>query len=97
MKEIKAYQCSYCSFYRKTKKIVKTHEDNCFYNPKNRACASCEHNTIEFTTIYNPDNGGNPGSTDYEAPFNWCEVKEIELNDKTLCKDCPMWESKKDE
>lgn len=91
MKIVKAYQCSYCQFYRKTKKSVENHEHTCFKNPKNKACASCIHNIIDHETIYNPDHGGNPGSTDYESYYNYCKVKDVVLKKGTLMSNCPRW------
>lgn len=93
MKEIKAYQCSHCTFYRKTKRSVMEHEDICFKNPANKACASCDHNVIDYETIYNRDHGGDPGSTDYESPYNWCNKKHIVLEKGTLTKNCPLHSS----
>lgn len=60
IKEIKAYQCSFCTFYRKTKASVIKHEVNCYHNHKNRACATCNHNVIFYETIYDRNHGGNP-------------------------------------
>lgn len=92
MKEVKAYQCSFCTYYRKTKESVIRHEDNCYNNPKNKACATCKHNVIDYETIYDRNHGGNPGSTDYDVAYNWCEKKEIELKKGTLCMNCDLWE-----
>ena len=91
MKEIKAYQCDHCKFYKKTKSSAINHEENCYHNPKNRACATCEHNIIDYETIYDPNHGGNPGSTDYEVPYNYCKKKEVVLNRKTLKMNCMDW------
>ena len=90
MKERKAYQCSFCTFYRLTKKSVEIHEDNCYHNPKNRACATCRFNVVEFETVYDRYHGGNPGSTDYDVPYNWCDKREIELSKNELRMYCSM-------
>lgn len=73
------------------------HEDNCFYNPKNKACASCKHNVVEYQTVYNPYHGGDAGSTDYEVKSYWCEKKNVELKKGTLCSNCDLWEFKEKE
>ena len=90
MKVIKAFQCSFCTFYAKTKKTVFNHESNCFKNPVNKACASCKYNEIDYETIYNRNHGGDPGSTDYESAYNWCVELQIVLTSKTLTKNCPL-------
>lgn len=37
------YECSYCNKFRTKKKIyVEDHESRCFFNPKNKACLTCE-------------------------------------------------------
>ena len=90
MKIIKAFQCSFCTFYAKTKKTVSNHENICFKNPKNKACASCKHNTTDYETIYNRFHGGDPGSTDYDVAYNYCTKLDIVLNRHTLRKDCAL-------
>jgi len=90
MKVVKAYQCSYCTFYRKTKGSVIEHESKCFKNPQNKACASCKNNIIEYETFYNRNHGGDPGSTDYDVAYNYCTQFDIELNNKTLKRNCPL-------
>ena len=91
MKEIKAFQCSFCTYYRKTKASVIRHEENCYHNHKNKACATCKHNVILYETIYDRNHGGNPGSTDYDVSYNYCEKKQIELKKGTLCMNCVLW------
>ena len=97
MKKIKAYQCNFCSFYRKTKSAVKKHEKRCFYNPKNRACATCKHNRIYHETFFDESYDKTPISPEYIISTNWCEKKNIELNNKTLCAHCDLWEEKGEE
>lgn len=97
MRNVKAYQCSHCTFYRKTKASVVNHEDSCFRNPKNKACATCKHNIHDLETVYNRNHGGDPGSTDYEISNNWCDKKEIMLTNKTLTSNCGLWEADKEE
>jgi hypothetical protein len=94
MKEVKAYQCSFCTYYRKTKSSVLRHEESCYHNPKNKACATCVYNVVDTDTVYNPYHGGDPGSTDYDVSYNWCEKKSITLEKGTLCMRCDLWESK---
>ena len=92
MKEIKAYQCDYCTFNMKTKASVINHENKCFYNPKTKSCATCKHNVLDYETYYNRDHGGNPGSTDFDIKYNWCEKIDIELRKGTLTTNCELWE-----
>ena len=44
MREIKAFACSFCGFISRVKGSAKAHEKRCYYNPVNRACASCSTN-----------------------------------------------------
>ena len=50
--ERKAYICEYCNDYRPIKKhaylssyAAWVHEESCYYNPKNRTCFTCKHNS----------------------------------------------------
>jgi len=92
MKKINAYQCSYCSFYRKTKRVVKKHEERCFYNPKNKVCGSCKHNQlIDWDT-------GDMHMGDvviYTTKIRWCMAKDKELRDVITKNTCGLWEEKK--
>jgi hypothetical protein len=93
-KEITAWECEYCHrMYLKTKKSVASHEAFCYWNPKNRACAACGNKINGSKTIYNPDHGGNPGSTDYETPTMYCGVTGDDLFDvDNLRYNCSHWE-----
>lgn len=47
MREVVAFLCDFCP-PRKARRFAgksyaKRHEDNCFFNPARRACATCEH------------------------------------------------------
>ena len=48
------YGCQYkCGFiHRKKEKIVETHENICWLNPKNRTCKTCK-----YEDVYQDDNG----------------------------------------
>lgn len=41
MRKVSAWHCSYCQYYRVSKKSVEAHEKICFYNPETKSCASC--------------------------------------------------------
>ncbi len=43
MKTVKAYQCDFCSYYRKNTTRVKAHEEICHYNPSTKSCGACKH------------------------------------------------------
>ena len=49
MKLIRAYQCEHCKKIAKTVKTIQNHEIKCFSNPINKACGSCEKQSICFT------------------------------------------------
>jgi hypothetical protein len=36
------YKCDYCSTLR-TEDVMRIHEEECAYNPKNKACMSCKY------------------------------------------------------
>lgn len=45
MNEIKAYECEYgCGKYLRTRSGMNKHEKKCYWNPVNKACASCGNN-----------------------------------------------------
>jgi len=93
MKEIKAYQCDYgCGKYLKTKPAMKRHEDCCFWNPERKACDSCGNQIKGTETVYNPNHGGDPGSTDHEQSFRICDASGDDLYDiNNLKSGCSLW------
>ena len=50
-KKVTYYACSFCGGFKQLKKdnVIK-HENNCFYNPKNKACLSCEYSKRRLRT-----------------------------------------------
>lgn len=52
---------------------IATHEKICFVNPDTKSCRICEHSNFTFETVYDPNHGGNPGSTDYNEQRWYCE------------------------
>ena len=86
MKEIKAYQCGYCSFYRKTKKSVVEHEKICFSNPVRRACQTCKFN-VEIDYDINEIHNGENYCTTVKARF--CDKKEKIIN--KYIHNCELW------
>lgn len=95
-RKITAYACDYkCG--RKvcmSKKSMIEHEKICFCNPIRKACQTCKFFKKESETIYNPYHGGNPGSTDYESYFNYCDADEDIDLEKGLRFNCSKWEGK---
>ena len=83
MKVIKAYQCDFSKVYKKTKQAVKNHEDNCYHNTNNRACATCKNNRIDYEII----------EEDKEPFYNWCTSKDIGLDNKTLTMHCELYKN----
>lgn len=53
MKEIKAYQCEYCSKYLKTKGSISNHEKRCFHNPVTKSCVTCANFTKQLYKVKN--------------------------------------------
>lgn len=76
MREVRAFACSWgCRRNVLTsKKRMAEHEERCFHNPKNRACQTCMFLAKTTETVYDPYHGGDPGSSDYEAEIEYCEV-----------------------
>lgn len=75
---------------------IAEHERVCFHNPARRACQTCGNWVEDSDTVYNRYHGGNPGSTDYEDYYKWCEAKEKKLHElppSERC-DCNKWKDK---
>lgn len=86
MKEITAYECEYgCGKFLKTKSGMRRHEKKCFWNPANKACASCGNNEH-----YSDDDG----YRSWEG--RWCVALEFDIfTDKYNGRSkCPRWTSK---
>ncbi len=83
-KEIIRYQCDYCNKHYSTKGNANKHQKQCFANPKTRSCRTCKNFFSEMETVYNPNHGGDPGSTDYEVLCFYCSRYEKELNNHEL-------------
>ena len=50
MNERIIYECEYCGKKRYMSKYqMRDHEKICWYNPKSKACNTCEHNTYDGT------------------------------------------------
>lgn len=76
MEIVSAYKPKCCKKAYLLKGSASRHEKNCAYNPDNKACATCGHCSYESDTVYNPFHGGDPGSTDYEEYYYWCDQHE---------------------
>lgn len=108
MQEITAYKPKCCNRAYMSKSSAIRHERNCPNNPDNRACQTCKHKSEEWETVYNRYHNGNPGSTDYDVKYWWCEHFEKRI-DKYSCTfdendmsemlprmNCEFWEGKED-
>lgn len=96
-RQIKAYLCDFkCGNKACTSRAaVVKHEKICFRNPEMRACRTCEHLVKDSDTVYNPHHGGDPGSTDYEETFYWCDHPDHEDWDTFVwSRHCDKWELK---
>ena len=87
MKTIKAFQCSFCGYYKKTKMSVFVHEKTCYYDPANKACASCSENIFREDHL----------ETDTEVTNNYCRKRKIFLLKRNLKYNCTLWENKNKE
>lgn len=90
-RKITAYACKFNCGQRvvTNKNSMKLHETRCFANPETKSCKTCSHLKRDSQTYYNPYHGGNPGSTDYEIPYLYCELDEEDSKKfklKTNCK-----------
>jgi hypothetical protein len=94
-RKITAYGCEFkCGHNVFTKrKRAAEHEVMCFHNPIRKACQSCAHFKTGHDTVYNPYHDGNPGSTDYESKYHYCEVREDADLEQQLHFDCPHWKN----
>ena len=43
MIEVRGYKCEFCEEGSLDKKAIEDHEDECTFNPRNRACDSCKN------------------------------------------------------
>ena len=77
--KVVAWSCQYGCKRRVTtsKEAMYKHEETCFHNPVNKACATCGNLATWLETIYDPPHGGNPGSSDYEVEKKACEFYDI--------------------
>ncbi len=58
MKEIKAFQCSFCERkIVKTKSAIIRHEKTCLKSPQREACLTCDSFKKYYHTVYNPNHG----------------------------------------
>ena len=85
--EIKAYKPECCNKCFITKGGANRHEKLCLKNPKTRNCKTCANLLIQEKTFYNPNHGGDPGSTDYEFQTFYCVAKDEPFED--------IWETHK--
>ena len=46
MKMKLVWSCDFCSETNSQKSIMEYHEKICSFNPKNKTCPSCKHNTL---------------------------------------------------
>ena len=95
MKEVTMYECEYCKkkVYR-NKSSARRHEKKCFANPINKACRSCSNLNSLSKTVYNPNHGGNPGSTDYQVCYifctaNWKVIDKYDSDAMNMQSNCP--------
>jgi len=104
---IQAYKPKCCNRAYIQKASARQHERRCPRNPDNKACATCGYCSLESETVYNPYHNGNPGSTDYDRKYYWCDFFEKELSlypvseqdpEKYMPyqKNCPNWRPKEE-
>ena len=81
MEIIQAFGCSHCGMASRLKSSVRRHENNtCKKNNDRKTCLNCNHYSLESETIYNPNHGGDPGSTDYDV-LKGCCAKDVDIDD----------------
>lgn len=88
MNEVKAYECEYC--YKKllhSKAGMASHEKKCFWNPKMRACMTCEHRDERDRTIMSN------GQISHQE-YLYCNKFNHELKRGTLKANCKYWEER---
>ena len=102
--KIQAYKPVCCNKAFLYKSSAERHEKRCPHNPQNKACQTCLHKIMLSETFYNPYHNGNPGSTDYDVPYWFCDVYEKEISKyeddgKTISlkMNCEKWEEAKED
>lgn len=97
MIKIEAYQCEYCTKYRKgTGKPIRIyrrsidthyHEAGCYYNPQNRTCLTCKYGEFERSD----DGYEYPQCEGYDYPDN-CKGSRY-FGSQWIRVNCPHWEN----
>jgi len=85
------YQCEYCMAHKARPKVLfskyrmRQHEEQCFYNPKNRTCCTCIYNDYmgEYGGIIQANNCIYPGINMYPS-----SLPKIQ---------CVFWKNKKED
>lgn len=85
------YECEHCHKKRLINKSqIKKHEEECFYNPKRKACIICGN--FHYEPAYGEYHNEIPGGAIEDVP----EVRECEVNYDIHLKlrhNCPLWRS----
>lgn len=81
---IKAYKPICCNKVYMKKSSAVRHEKKCPKNIANRACQTCLHRTESTETYYNPHHNGDPGSTDYDYKYWWCEIHKMQIERNSI-------------
>ena len=82
--QITAFKPICCNKAFMTKASAIRHERNCRKNVANRACYTCKHRTKCTETYYNPNHGGDCGSTDFDYEYLWCEIHQMQIDNCSL-------------
>lgn len=93
MQEVTAYTCDFCPKLRRklylTDRGVKWHENRCFHNPKNRACAGCGN------LNRNPElRSGHETAFPDGGPVCMVDAFKQEIGEPSWRSDCAMWAPK---
>ena len=93
-REVKAFACEFGCRRNVTvsRKRMTDHEARCFYNPAQKACATCKHLITEWDEQYM---GHHFGEAVYGNSYktHYCE-EEIDITER-LASNCAQWEQRK--
>ena len=78
MEKVTRYKCDYCNKVFANKSYCKQHECNCFHNPQNKACITCDYGNA-YGSCYS---GGRCKKTG----------KALYQRFSPIIKHCPDWE-----
>lgn len=85
------YICDYCNREYKVFKNAKHHEENCYHNPENKACATCKYFRFGINERHHLA-GGDDWITEISEMY--CEIDKMPYEEGSAnpTVNCQWWE-----